>query len=437
MSPQKPVVVVGGGISGLAAANALGAITDCPIVVLEQRPSLGGLAGSFSVDKARYPLTYHHISASDRLLCGFLDELGIPFRLRKLGVGTMLRGRFHPLHGPRDILAWSDLPLSLRLRMLAAGARSLLVRDPARLNELTCRAWFGPILGDRGFDRLFAPLLWAKFGRESESISAEWLVRRLKFRESSGLFGYPQGGFDAITSALQERILAAGNRIHLGAVAERIQLSRGDEPRVAAVHYRDQQSGGELSIEPSAVLSTLPAPALLQVSDPLPPPLAQALGSCEYSACITGILGFNQQLGDQYCTTLPGPTPLTPAVFDHSRLAADQPKQGSVLYLSAYLRPEAPPWQRDDAWFVERFLAAAAQVYPQCPPRLRWTRVTRLSHAKLVYYAGYRSTRPRIHTPLPNLFLAGSSLYPPLRNIGYAVDLARQAARATGDFLSR
>jgi oxygen-dependent protoporphyrinogen oxidase len=60
------VVVLGGGLSGMAAAYTLarGGLTD--VTLVERGPALGGLAGSVERDGHFYPLGYHHILHRDR-----------------------------------------------------------------------------------------------------------------------------------------------------------------------------------------------------------------------------------------------------------------------------------------------------------------------------------------------------------------------------------
>ncbi|MEO6057798.1 MAG: FAD-dependent oxidoreductase, partial [Gemmatimonadales bacterium] len=70
------VVVLGGGLSGVAAAYTLARAGIRDITVIERGPTLGGLAGSFEREGHFYPLGYHHILHRDRTLLFFLDLIG-------------------------------------------------------------------------------------------------------------------------------------------------------------------------------------------------------------------------------------------------------------------------------------------------------------------------------------------------------------------------
>jgi squalene-associated FAD-dependent desaturase len=81
-SPGRPVVVVGGGLAGLAAAVALGD-RGVPVTVLEARPRLGGRASSFTD-----PATGDRIDACQHVSMGCCTNLAHFFRT--VGVGHLL-----------------------------------------------------------------------------------------------------------------------------------------------------------------------------------------------------------------------------------------------------------------------------------------------------------------------------------------------------------
>ncbi len=431
----SPVVILGGGISGLVAAAHLSAVQPRPVIVLERSGAPGGAAGSFRApDGERYPVTYHHVMEGDAPLLRLLSDLGIPYSLRRVQVGALRSGRFKPITGAAGLLRDGALPLRARLGLAAAGAVTLLVRDPSALNGVTCREWFGRFLGEQGFEESIAPFLHAKFRGHAESISAEWLVRRVRLREDRGQFGLPQGGFDAVISALVSSATRKGAALHLGTEATEVRIRHG---RVEEVRFRRGGDGAMEQLRPAAVLSTLPAPVMLRLFRGAPPSLTAALRSCRYIACVNGVLGFRHRLGNQYSTVLAGNGQLSVAAFDHAALLPPAPGRGSVLYLAAYSTEEEQTWRTGDDHLLEGFMADAERVYPGCGSSLCWSRVTRIRHGKPVYYAGYRKHCPTVATPVEGLFMAGMSLYPPLRNVGETAALARRAAKELASTLAR
>src|SRR5215213_5331085 len=66
------VVVLGGGLAGVATAYALAQAGCRDVTIVERGPRLGGLAGSFERNGHFYPLGYHHILHRDATLLWFL-----------------------------------------------------------------------------------------------------------------------------------------------------------------------------------------------------------------------------------------------------------------------------------------------------------------------------------------------------------------------------
>src|SRR5687767_9260133 len=73
---SSSVVIVGGGLSGAAAAYTLARAGLRNVTIVESGATLGGLAGSFEREGHFYPLGYHHILHRDRTLLFFLELIG-------------------------------------------------------------------------------------------------------------------------------------------------------------------------------------------------------------------------------------------------------------------------------------------------------------------------------------------------------------------------
>src|SRR5215208_1111369 len=106
------VVVLGGGLSGVAAAYTLARAGLSDVTIVESGSTLGGLAGSFEREGHFYPLGYHHILHRDRTLLFFLDLIGALPQVvwRRIRMLFHLHGQAYDLASPSGFLRF---PMSL------------------------------------------------------------------------------------------------------------------------------------------------------------------------------------------------------------------------------------------------------------------------------------------------------------------------------------
>src|SRR3954464_6277988 len=144
------VAVLGAGAAGLTAAHRLAKLgheTD----VYERWPGLGGQAATLDVgDGLLLERYYHHLFMTDRHIADLYDELGMPdgVEWRPSSVAIWTEGRVHPFTTPGDLLRFSPLPLSARVRMGLAVLR-LQRRHPdaSPFEEMTAREWVERSMG--------------------------------------------------------------------------------------------------------------------------------------------------------------------------------------------------------------------------------------------------------------------------------------------------
>jgi protoporphyrinogen oxidase len=219
-------VILGGGLSGAAAAYTLAQAGLSDVTVLESGPSLGGLAGSFEREGHFYPLGYHHILHRDRALLFFLDlidalpqvrwrRIRMLFQLERetfdLGsLGGFARFPMHP----------SDKVRFVRLMLKAFAKRDWSDWEGRSAAELV-DSWASPGVRTALFERLTR----LKFDLPCDQVSGAWLGARLHFREGSAPLGYiPNANWtkvlcDGVTRLLEEsgvqvRTRARVRRLH-------------------------------------------------------------------------------------------------------------------------------------------------------------------------------------------------------------------------------
>jgi hydroxysqualene dehydroxylase len=327
-SERADVIVIGGGMAGLAAATAL-ADRGARVTVVEARPRLGGRASTF-VD----PATGEAVDNGQHVLMGcyretfaFLRRIGAMSRVRvqpSLAVPSIdtdgrrtvlscppLPAPWHLLGGviEWDALRWKDrlsvlrlgTPLKTEQRRLR-GASTLMACSP----EETAENWLirnGQT--PRLREMLWEPLALAALNQPSHDAAAPAFVRVL-----AEMFGPdPQDASIAFPAVPLEAMYAEPARQYLesrgfgvrtNAVA-RVIIESG---RAAGVQIR----GGD-EIRAAAVVCAVPWFALRQLFDEAPPALQRLLsGAARMASCpiVTANLWFDRGVLATPFVGLPG-----------------------------------------------------------------------------------------------------------------------------------
>jgi len=200
-------IVIGAGMSGLAAADALHR-EGRTVAIVEASDAVGGLARSIIVGGEPIEPYYHHIFPQDHETRDLIDQLGLSGQLewRTGPMAVMHHRRTFPFDSPLDVLRFSPLSVLERIRLAAATGVQLFRPDRAHLDRTPVSIdgprWFGR----RGYETLWRPLLEAKFGEHADTIAMAWLVARIRqrggARKATGdRLGYLRGSLGALAEA--------------------------------------------------------------------------------------------------------------------------------------------------------------------------------------------------------------------------------------------
>lgn len=260
---SSPVVVVGGGVAGLACAGHL-ARRGVDVVVLEASDAVGGRVRTDVVDGFRLDRGFQVLLTSYPEVVATLDLAALD--LRRFAPGALVRhgGRFHRVVDPwrRPLAAlgavFSPVGTLGDKRRLGALRREVLDARPEALLEEPERpaaAW----LAERGFspsvvDRFFRPFFGGVFLERGLATSSRWL--RYLFRMFAvGDATLPSAGMGAVPAQLAARLPAGAVRTgaRVEAVsATRATLSTGEPVGASAVVVAvdGPEAHGLLGLEP-------------------------------------------------------------------------------------------------------------------------------------------------------------------------------------------
>lgn len=468
---EKRVAVIGGGISGLAAAHRVHELApSIELRLFEAGPGLGGSLKTLHED-------------------GFLIERGadnfittIPWGVelcRRIGFEDQLiettpdhrtafvvrRGRLHKIPEGFVIMAPSRIwpvvttpilsPLG-KLRM----AWEYLVPKRAEDQDESLAAFVIRRFGRETYERLVQPLVGGIYTGDPEKLSvrmtmprfvdmerdhgslirAVWRQARKRRQQTQGggarysMFVAPRNGISSLVDAIAERLPAGSAR--LDARVSRIEM----RPDGRWSLWCDDEPADEQIYD--AVLLATPAAAAATLVQPLDSQLADILSNIPHSSCSIVSLAYRQ---DQIQHPMDGFGFVVPLIENRKALSASfssvkyegRAPEGQVLvrvFIGGACQQELAelPDNELEAIAVEE-LAELLKV--DGTPSRTW--ITRQPRAMPQYYVGHGDRVAQIEagvSKLPGLFVAGNA-YSGV-GIPYCIHNAEQAAGKVVEFLN-
>ena len=423
MSTQ-PIVVIGGGISGLTIAYRL-AKSGAPVRVLESSKSLGGLGIAEEIDGVTIERFYHCIMPSDDNLLPLLGELGLDGDVdwRPTTMGMVMDGKRYSFNTARDLLAFTPLKLKDRIRF---GAVSLLLRRLGRgkdLDNTRTEDWLRSIYGNVVWTRILQPLFGAKFGAAFGDVPALYLYQRLGRESNVAVRGYPAGGYGSIVEALRGAIEAMGGRIDCGVTVE--SVSTGDGRTLVTL------AGGE-QIDAESVVSTIPLPTLRSLAD-------QHLGerlpdvSVEYQGVVNAAFFLNRPLDGHYWAPVINCDTDFDGVVEMSALTGTARYGGrSLVYVMQYCDRRSPLFAEHESMTAARWSHQLATLYPDLfdgEDMIDDVRIFKAPFVEPIHTLGYGARRPDAEVVGTDVWLATTAqIYPDVTSWNSSVGLANSVA---------
>ena len=427
------VGIVGGGIAGLAAAHFLLKAGHTP-VVLEASDRLGGLGTHFEHEGVTLDRFYHVVLDSDADLCGLLGDLGIGDRMvwQKTGMGFLVDGALYPFNTPLDLLRFRALGLVDRLRTgFGAAYITKLKKQALDLDDVPAREWLLGLFGQRVFERIWDPLLRAKFGELRQGVPAYWVWNTLN-REKNGsqeVKGYPRGGYRGIAEVLRDAIAARGGEVRLRSPVGAIE---GHGSFVAL-----EVSGRRERFD--AVVSTLPLPMLARVtrgalSGAVPIP------DLRYQGVVNVVLVTRRQLSPFYWTAVVDPTFPFQGVVETTHVVPTAWTGGRhLLYLMNYCGSDTEAYARPDGMLARQAIEGLVRLYRGFrPDDVEAAYVFRAPYVEPAWTVGYLRRRLAARVGQSRLYVCTTAqAYPRVTAWNTSVNLARETVDALNHDLAR
>lgn len=292
------IVVIGAGVSGLAAARRLRA-AGRRVTVLERSPTIGGRVQTATVDGCQFELGAEFLASFYDRTLALIHELGIGGDLRRIpSSNAVLReGRFYslwpnarsaftPLIGARHKLTLSYLLGSLVRHAPLLDLRAFHKAHP--IDDASVSEYAAAHLSTDLLEYLIQPALSGIFYWTPERTSRAllMLVLRAGFSRPAGMQLYTlRGGLSRLPQAL-----AGGLEVRTRAAVYQV------EPQAGGYRVRARGDGAEIDILADGVVCATPASVVPQIFPQLEAAQADFFQAVRYSSTAQLAVGTRRRL---------------------------------------------------------------------------------------------------------------------------------------------
>ncbi len=301
---KEPIVIIGAGPAGLAAAYELVRQGGKP-VLLEKSDQIGGLARTESYRDYYFDIGGHRFFTKIEKIGQLWRRMGGADFIKVTRMSRIYyRGRFfnYPL---RIVNALTNLGIIESLLVVTSYVRAQLFPFP---QEETFEQWVSNRFGERLYRTFFKTYTEKVWGIPCSSIRADWAAQRIKglslvVAVANALFGnrrakslieefdYPLRGPGLMWQRFAEAIDAGGGCIRVKSEVIRIHHREG---RITAVTCMEGDK--EVAAPVGHIISSMPVNRLVSRFDPAPPEaVLSAARGLTYRAFIIVILIINRR----------------------------------------------------------------------------------------------------------------------------------------------
>jgi len=380
MKNKETIIVLGGGLSGLAAAERL--VKKYNVIVLEKDKLLGGAAKSFFYKEKWIPITYHHIMSVDSMTLNYIKKFGLFDKLfwKNVGIAFWFNGKPYPLTQPYHILTFDPFNFFDKLRLIKFGIYCYLKSDWNNLRGTRAHLWLRDFVGEKITNSLFEKLAEIKFGALS-SVDIAWFGSRLhEAARNREKYSYLTVGIHELVARLTNYIKDNNGKIHLNMEVTKIQ-----DGHIEAV----DKNGAKKSFEADKIISSIPPQVLAGISD-LPKTVKNKLKKIRYKSVICMVVSSNNLISKHYWNVFINPRFSFGGIFNHTILYPKGGIDGKYLYYAfTFVDKTDELYKLSEEQIKQIYLEDIRKISPDFKPL--WTKIFKINYATPYYSFNYEN----------------------------------------------
>lgn len=407
------LIVLGGGLSGLASAEILSKKFD--VEVYEAAPFLGGLASTFEHNGKRIPMFYHHIIKSNTNTINYLNRFAKNnLNWKKINVSIGVNGKLNTINKVLKFAKFKYLNLYEKFRFGIFGLYTIFLLNPNRIKEgLDAETWLNKYAGKSVTKKIFYHLYSRnKFNIPLEKISAKQFANRLYEKEVQDDFTFPQTSYQPMIDGLKKKIEENKGKLKINS-------------RITEINLKEKyiiESGKKIKYD--LLINTIPFEVFIKLANGLPEDYKDQLAKVKYCPGVGLVFGTQEFLDkDNYWINLFNED--MHIIMQHSILCDIYGDK--VSWCLRYGGSEED-LNLSDEEIKSKYLAALKKYFPKS--KINWVKVMKTRYAEPIYDIDYHKYMPDYRTPVEGLYFSGIQLtYPKIRNMNVALESGIKTAK--------
>lgn len=403
------------------------------VTVYERGDNLGGLAAYMPYDGVRMDRFYHTILSSDMSMQNLMKESGVDDKLHftETKQGFYDNGKIYPFNTPIELMTFPPLNIFQRFRLGLQVIYAQFEKDWVKIDDIPVEKWLVKVSGRGVFNKVWKPLLRAKFDTLSGEVPATYIWSRLRRMmgtregvQSKEMMCYLENGYYTLIEALAKKAEGLGVKFQLKAPIEEIVIENN---RAVGVKI-----GGNVE-RFDAVISTLASPILGNLLPNAPQKFRDLLAKQEYLGVLCPLLILKKQLLPYYVLNITDDSiPFTAVVETTNLINPEHVKGYHLVYLPKYLAPDNDMANWPDDKVKTEWMKHFKKMFPDFDEsNIIEFIVQKARYVEPIRPMGTRDDIPTIKAPVDRLYMGNTvMIYPELGNgeavTRYAVKVADQ-----------